>query len=368
MRVHVLAIFYLALPLGTIFSDPAIASLAIQCEQSFFRVQPMDRMSLAVMNIIHVATKEGGAFSDRDESKFTVSTDLMEKRVETLSQTYGSSWRERDKAEFNRQNVTETDYVAKMRYRNLIGDERRVKIRFREYLTTDSEDINLIRTSNTSGNRDKVWMEIKIQHPADQRKVIKARSLVYKSDRRYLVDDLYLTYRDQFLDRMTELNLNGTQPLMTREKFDSIVRFLDAVYNSPRKRTGLYAKTKYRRRSYAVYIPVKGLEKPIEVQFTLDDRIQLTRLQDGQRFETYFPDETVVEVKVPSHFSGFTPQDLALANGLVHIKESLQWLESQHAARLPMHKGKLSKVRPMQSKEIDKETESNNDSFLEDLF
>lgn len=346
----------------------ARASLASQCEQSFFEVLPMDRMSLSTLNLIQIAEKEGGAFSDREESKFTVRTANVDQRIVNLSVHFGTSWKERDKAEPGRENVTETDYVAKMRYRNTLGDERRVKIRFREYLTTDHADLTLNRATNTAGNSDKVWMEVKIQNPTQRKKVTKVRALIFKSDRRYLVDDLYLAYRDQIVQRMLALNIAGEKPLMSQEKFNGLIHFLDAVYNSPRKRTGLFAKTKYRRRSFAVKLPVKGQEKPVEIQFTLDDRIQLIRLQDGQRFETYLPEQTVVEVKVPSIFAGFTQQDFANVQGLKTVKEFIDWLESQHDMRLPMNKGKLSKIRPMETKEIDKETERDAESYLEDFL
>lgn len=339
-------------------------------------MRPMDRMSLATLNLINIAAKEGGAFGDREESKFTVLTGLVDSRIEDLAGLYGRAWKERDKAEPGRENVTETDYVAKMRYRNLVGDERRVKIRFREYLTTDPSDLRLERAVNTAGNGDKEWMEVKIQHPTQAKKVIKVRALVFKSDRRYLVDDMYLAYRDQILARMVALNLSvskpGDKPLISQEKFDGLVQFLDEVYNSPRKRTGLFARTKYRRRSFAVQLPILNdgvkQEKPVEIQFTLDDRIQLVRLEDGKRFETYLPGQTVVEVKVPSLYAGFTQNDFINVIGLKTVKDFIDWLETQHDMRLPMNKGKLSKIRPQESKEIDKETEREADSHLEDFF
>ncbi len=361
---------------GIVLPNQARASLASICEQSFFTVRPMDRMSLATLNLINIAAKEGGAFGDREESKFTVLTGLVDSRIEDLAGLYGRAWKERDKAEPGRENVTETDYVAKMRYRNLVGDERRVKIRFREYLTTDPSDLRLERAVNTAGNGDKEWMEVKIQHPTQAKKVIKVRALVFKSDRRYLVDDMYLAYRDQILARMVALNLSvskpGDKPLISQEKFDGLVQFLDEVYNSPRKRTGLFARTKYRRRSFAVQLPILNdgvkQEKPVEIQFTLDDRIQLVRLEDGKRFETYLPGQTVVEVKVPSLYAGFTQNDFINVIGLKTVKDFIDWLETQHDMRLPMNKGKLSKIRPQESKEIDKETEREADSHLEDFF
>ena len=361
---------------GIVLPNQARASLASICEKSFFTVRPMDRMSLATMNLINIAAKEGGAFGDREESKFTVMTNLVDSRIEDLIGLYGRAWKERDKAEPGRENITETDYVAKMRYRNLVGDERRVKIRFREYLTTDPSDLHLERAVNTAGNGDKEWMEVKIQHPTQAKKVIKVRALVHKSDRRYLVDDMYLAYRDQIITRIAALNLNfskpGEKPLISQEKFDALVQFLDEVYNSPRKRTGLFARTKYRRRSFAVQLPIlnNGVkqEKPVEIQFTLDDRIQLIRLEDGQRFETYLPGQTVVEVKVPSLYAGFTQADFVNVIGLKTVKDFIDWLETQHDMRLPMNKGKLSKIRPQESKEVDKETEREAESYLEDFF
>lgn len=366
---------------GLLNASQANASLAAICEQSFFTVRPMDRMSLATLNLIHIAGKEGGAFGDREESKFTVMTAQVNSRIENLAELFGRDWKERDKAEPGRENVTETDYVAKMRYRNTLGDERRVKIRFREYLTTDPSDLRLERATNTAGTGDKEWMEVKIQHPTQKKKVIKVRALVFKSDRRYLVDDMYLAYRDQILSRMAALNLNssnpGAKPLISQEKFDGLVQFLDEVYNSPRKRTGLFARTKYRRRSFAVQLPILNSEsaakdtapnKTVEIQFTLDDRIQLIRLDDGKRFETYLPDQTVIEVKVPSLYAGFTQADFVNVIGLKTVKDFIDWLETQHDMRLPMNKGKLSKIRPQESKEIDKETERDAESHLEDLY
>lgn len=386
MRARLLLCLFIAtLSSDLVLPSQAVASLASLCESSFFTVRPMDRMSLATLNLIHIASKEGGAFGDREESKFTVMTNQVNARIGNMAELFGRAWKERDKADPGRENVTETDYVAKMRYRNFLGDERRVKIRFREYLTTDPTDLYLERATNTAGSGDKEWMEVKIQHPTQKKKVIKVRALVYKSDRRYLVDDMYLAYRDQILVRMASLNLRtsapGTKPLdskpldsrplMTQEKFDGLVQFLDEVYNSPRKRTGLFARTKYRRRSFAVQLPILDgptQNKSVEIQFTLDDRIQLVRLEDGKRFETYLPDQTVIEVKVPSLYAGFTQTDFVNVFGLKTVKDFIDWLETQHDMRLPMNKGKLSKIRPQDSKEIDKETERDSEAHLEDFF
>jgi len=349
----------------------ASAGLAAQCEGAFFTPKPMDRMSLATLRLVEVAVREGGAFADREESKFTVLTSQVEFRVGQLYDIFGRAMKLRDLAPAGTENVTSTDYVAKMRYRNYEGDERRVKIRFREYLTTDTADLDLKRVKNTSKDPDKVWIEVKIQHPTQDKKVIKVRALGFKTDQKFLIDDQYLTYRDQIVARLASLNLvpssPGGKPLMTQEKFDLMVQFFDAVYTSPRKRTGLFAKTMYRRRSFAVKLFVVGQKEPIEIQFTMDDRIRLVRLQDGKKFESYLKDQTVVEVKIPSLFAGMTAKDLETVKGLRTIKEFVEWLESRHDPRLPMNKGKLSKIRENESREVDREVETGDMDILESL-
>ena len=352
---------------GLLAALPQLASagLATQCEGAFFDPKPMDRMSLSTLRLVDVAMREGGPFADREESKFTVQTNLVEFRVAQLKEFFGNAMKARDLAVTGFENVTATDYVAKMRYRNYEGDERRVKVRFREYLTTDSADLDLKRVKNTSKHPDKVWIEVKIQHPTQDKKVIKVRALGFKADQKFLIDDQYLTYRDQIVTRLASLNLTGSKPLMTQEKFDLLIHFFDAVYTSPRKRTGLFAQTMYRRRSFAVQLLVNGETKPIEIQFTMDDRIRLVRLEDGKVFENYLKDQTVVEVKIPSLFAGLTPKDLETVRGLRTIKDFVEWLEGRHDSRLPMNKGKLSKIRPNESKEIDPEVQRNQDAHLE---
>lgn len=76
----------------------------------------------------------------------------------------------------------------------------------------------------------------------------------------------------------------------------------------------------------------------------------------------------MIEVKVPSLYAGFTQADFANVIGLKTVKDFIDWLETQHDMRLPMNKGKLSKIRPQESKEIDKETERDAESHLEDLY
>lgn len=351
--------------LAAMVPQAANAGLAAQCEGAFFTPKPMDRMSLSTLRLVDVAMREGGPFADREESKFTVKTSLVEFRVGQLQEFFGRAMKARDVAEPGFENVTSTDYVAKMRYRNYEGDERRVKIRFREYLTTDSADLDLKRVKNTSKIPDKVWVEVKIQHPTQNKKVVKVRALIFKTDQKFLIDDQYLTYRDQVVARLASLNLTGAKPLMTQEKFDLLVQFFDSVYTSPRKRTGLFAQTMYRRRSFAVQLMIAGQAKPVEIQFTMDDRIRLVRLEDGKVFEDYLKDQTVVEVKIPSLFAGLTPKDLETVRGLSTIKDFIEWLEGRHDPRLPMNKGKLSKVRPNESKEVDPEVERNQDAHLE---
>jgi hypothetical protein len=354
-----------------LFPQLASAGLAAQCEGAFFVPKPMDRMSLATLRLAEVAMREGGPFADREESKFTVQTNLVEFRVAQLHEDFGRAMKARDITPAGTENVTSTEYVAKMRYRNYEGDERRVKIRFREYLTTDTADLDLKRVKNTSKDPDKVWIEVKIQHPTQDKKVIKVRALGFKTDQKFLIDDQYLTYRDQIVARLASLNLvpssPGGKPLMTQEKFDLMVQFFDAVYTSPRKRTGLFAKTMYRRRSFAVKLFVVGQKEPIEIQFTMDDRIRLVRLQDGKKFESYLKDQTVVEVKIPSLFAGMTAKDLETVKGLRTIKEFVEWLESRHDPRLPMNKGKLSKIRENESREVDREVETGDMDILETL-
>ncbi len=368
--IQLAASFFLAIGAFGIVSSPTVtqASLAAQCEGAFFTPRPMDRMSLSTLRLVEVAMREGGPFADREESKFTVETNLVEFRVGQMFDIFGRAMKARDIADPGTENVTSTDYVAKMRYRNYEGDERRVKIRFREYLTTDSADLELKRVKNTSKIADKVWIEVKIQHPTQDKKVIKVRALGMKTDRKFLIDDMYLTHRDQIVARLAALNLTGPKPLMTQEKFDLMISFFDAVYTSPRKKTGLFAKTLYRRRSFAVKLPVQGQTVPIEIQFTMDDRIRLVRLEDGKLFENYLENQTVVEVKIPSLFAGLTAKDLEIVSGLSTIKDFVTWLESRHDTRLPMNKGKLSKIRPNESKEIDKEVERNSEAHLEELF
>lgn len=356
------------LPLGVLLPvQNAKASLASQCENSFFVPRPMDRMSLSTLGLVDVAMREGGPFADREESKYTVKTSLVEFRVGELQETFGPALKPRDQAPPGQENVTASDYAAKMRYRNYQGDERRVKIRFREYLTTDTGDIELKRVKNTSKIPDKIWLEVKIQHPTENKKVVKVRALTMKTDEKFFVDDQYLTYRDQILARLAALNLSGPKPLMSQEKFDRLVDFLDAVYGSPRRKTGLFAKTMYRRRSFAVKLYVVGEKEPLKVEFTMDDRIRLIRLADGKEFETYLPGQTVVEVKIPSLYAGMSAKDLEKVRGLSTIKEFMEWLESRHDVRLPMNKGKLSKIRPNETKEIDKEVEREDEAFLEEL-
>lgn len=356
------------LPLGVLLPvQNAKASLASQCENSFFVPRPMDRMSLSTLGLVDVAMREGGPFADREESKYTVKTSLVEFRVGELQETFGPALKPRDQAPPGQENVTASDYAAKMRYRNYQGDERRVKIRFREYLTTDTGDIELKRVKNTSKIPDKIWLEVKIQHPTENKKVVKVRALTMKTDEKFFVDDQYLTYRDQILARLAALNLSGPKPLMSQEKFDRLVDFLDAVYGSPRRKTGLFAKTMYRRRSFAVKLYVVGEKEPLKVEFTMDDRIRLIRLADGKEFEAYLPGQTVVEVKIPSLYAGMSAKDLEKVRGLSTIKEFMEWLESRHDVRLPMNKGKLSKVRPNETKEIDKEVEREDEAFLEEL-
>lgn len=354
-----------------LFPHLASAGLAAQCEGAFFTPKPMDRMSLATLRLVDVAMREGGAFADREESKFTVQTSLVEFRVAQLYELFGRAIKSRDIAPAGTENVTSTDYVAKMKYRNYEGDERRVKIRFREYLTTDTADLDLKRVKNTSKDPDKVWIEVKVQHSTQDKKVIKVRALGFKTDQKFLIDDQYLTYRDQIVARLASLNLvpgaPGGKPLMTQEKFDLMVNFFDSVYTSPRKRTGLFAKTMYRRRSFAVKLFVEGQATPIEIQFTMDDRIRLIRLQDGKKFETYLKDQTVVEVKIPSLFAGMTAKDLEIVKGLRTIKEFVEWLEARHDPRLPMNKGKLSKIRENESREVDREVQTGDMDILESL-
>lgn len=351
----------------TVLSPMASASLAARCEGAFFTPKPMDRMSLATLRLVEVAMREGGPFADREESKFTVDTNLVEFRVAQIHEIFGLAMKSRDVAPVGTENVTSTAYVAKMRYRNYEGDERRVKIRFREYLTTDSADLDLKRVKNTSKDPDKVWIEVKIQHPTQDKKVIKVRALGFKSDQKFLVDDQYLTYRDQIVERLASLNLSGPKPLMTQEKFDLLVQFFDSVYTSPRKRTGLFAKTMYRRRSFAVKLYVVGQKLPIEIQFTMDDRIRLVRLKDGKSFESYLKNQTVVEVKIPSLFAAMTEKDLEVVKGLRTIKEFVEWLEARHDPRLPMNKGKLSKIREREFNEVDKEVERGETDYFETL-
>lgn len=318
----------------------------------------LDRFSLQVLKIQN--GKKLDTTSLRQELKFVVPTAALKEQIHALSDIFGSRMQSRDKAPDGYVNVTSTYYLTSAKYKTLRGDTKKAKVRFRKYYLRDLTDIRSAKMQVGEGLRDRSWLELKIQHPDHANVVTKPRLLVLDRDIRFFTTDSFVVHKENLKNRLLELNPGKEEEVL------NAIQFFSELYSNPRRRVeNLFAKTEYDRESISTKLQNgQNPKEKIDVQFTMDQNIHLTRLADKERFDVYSPHETVIEVKIPVAYAEMTDADIALIPELARIKEFVEWLTEHHNRSFPINKGKMSKI----SKDgVDKSDKENSEHFLDVL-
>lgn len=310
-----------------------------------------DRVSLSILPF---QSGKQDTTSLRQEVKFVIKTEVLKKYLDLLETTFGERFKNRDKAPEGFANITSTRYMTVAKY---IQNAKKLsaKVRFRKYYTRDLKDENWERLVVAKELADKSWLELKIQHPEYDNVVIKPRLLIYDKDIQFLITERYFDRKEAILNRLKELNPGKEKDIA------QFANFFFALYTTPSMRVeNLFAKTDYERVSYSIKLFRKDVpDDKIDIQITLDENVHLRRLVDQRDYsEAYGKDETVVEVKVPVSFAGFTEANLQAIPELSEIKKFIEWLDQNHVPKYPKNKGKMSKI----DKNVPYEDRNNRDN------
>jgi hypothetical protein len=298
----------------------------------------LDRFSIAVMQIVRTLTKS--TTSLRQEVKFVIDSAFGDNEIQSLYDYFGPQMSNRDKAPEGFRNITSTFYLKIAKYMSPSGETKNVKLRFRRYFTQDIRDPSRLMMKPAPGFENIMWTEIKIQHPWFPFVVTKLRVKAWIQDLPKMTDESFFLYRDQLQKRM--LALNPKNPL----EVEQTLQFLSELYSSPtRKKENLFAHTEYERESYSIKVPHATNPKEfVEVQITVDKKINATRLIDEESFNVYGADQAVYELKIPLQYAKLSPEDIQNFPGLARIKEFKKSLEEAHDPKFRANKGKINKV------------------------
>lgn len=331
MKINSLILILAFLSAATVQASSVLAPI---CSKVHGPKILLDRFSIQVLKIQN--GKKMDTTSLRQEMKFVVDTALLNQKFDELRARFGSKMKKRDQAPAGFSNVTSTLYLTTAKYKTLKGEIKKAKVRFRKYYLRSLSDPRDLRMAK--GMEDRSWLELKIQHPYFPNVVTKPRLTVLDRDIRYFTTDIFFQHREALEKRLLTLNPGK------EDEVSNAIKFFTELYSNPdRKVQNLFAKTEYDRDSESIKL---GDDKTkIDVQFTSDANINLTRLADKQTFNVYGRDQTVIEVKIPVFVASFTPEILAAHPDLVVVKELVQWLTEQHDRQFPINKGKMSKIR-----------------------
>lgn len=347
--VSVLMGFSLSWSLGAQADGPVCSDVHRNIE-----IKDLDRFSQTVLKIQN--GKKQDTTSLRQEVKYVVATEDLQKKLAELQAVFGKSMKNRDQAPDGFFNITSTMYLTVAKYKTLKGDERSAKVRFRKYYTREAPDTAWKNLIVSESLKDKSWLELKIQHPDYANVVTKPRLLCLDRDIKHFVTDSFFQHKEQLRERLLQLNPGK------EEEVENALAFMTELYSNPRRRVeNLYAKTEYERVSWSIKLPHATRSKEtIDVQITLDENVRLTRLADKAKFNVYGSDETVIEVKVPVAYSALSDKDIEQYPGLAEVKTLIQWLDQSHNLKYPKNKGKMSKI---EKKGIDRDDPENSRHF-----
>jgi hypothetical protein len=315
------------------FSFEALAQNARSCGPMYSPLSALARI------IKHMRSGKTDTTSLRQEKKYVVKAEELQKYLAQLESTYGSRFKNRDKPEPGTRNITATNYMKVVEY---IEDGRKLaaKVRFRKYYTRLESDVSGRNLIVSPSLKDRSWLEIKIQHPDYDNVVVKPRLLFLDRDIAKLTKEDFFDHKAGIQSRLLALNPDGQKDIA------DFMEFFTQMYSSPQyRKEGMLARTEYERTSYSIKMATpSNPDQKIDVQITLDSAVQLTRFKDGKKFNAYDVDDTVVEVKIPLQYSQLSPADMQAIPELSHVKDFLIWLESNHVTKYPMNKGKMSKI------------------------
>lgn len=298
----------------------------------------LDRLSISVLQIVRTMTKS--TTSLRQEVKYVVDAMAGMNEIQSMQQYFGSRMSNRDKAPEGYRNITSTLYLKIAKYLSPSGQLKSVKLRFRRYFVQKESDIHRREMIPAKGFENLMWLEIKIQHPWIPFVVTKLRLKCWTRDLPKLTDDSFFLYKDQIRSRLVALNSKNVHEV------DQTLTFLSELYSSPtHKKENLFAHTEYERESYSIKVPhATNPDESVEVQITIDQKVNAKRLIDEESFNVYGEDQAVYELKIPLQYAQLTNKDIEQFPGLVRIKQFKESLATNHDPKFPANKGKVSKV------------------------
>jgi hypothetical protein len=273
----------------------------------------------------------------RQEDKYVVSQNRIQGLLENLAKSYGRQFQLRDEKLPGQKNVTVTQYSDPIRIEVPGKKALSAKLRFRKYFSADAQTpLAKAELYPSNATKDRQFVELKIDHPLYPKVVIKPRMLVLDSD------VSLIQKRDQFL-RFENESRGRIQSLNPKLSPETIEQFF-TVFKLMPSEIPMFAKTAYVRDSYVLNIE-NPAGKPIEVQITVDQEVQVKDSKTGKSISAYTPQEAVAEVKVPLSRAALSPQDLAEVPGLAAVVELKQALTEGHIDRFAPGAGKLSTFR-----------------------
>jgi hypothetical protein len=280
----------------------------------------------------------GNTTSLRQEDKYVVSAETVDRVLGTLIQQHGTQFQLRDQKQEGRKNVTVTQYALPFKWKDAQGKNIAAKIRFRKYFDTDSS-VALGQAAGRPADivKERQFVEFKIDHPQFPQVVIKPRMLMLDADAETIQNQKeFLKNKEAILARTLEIN-----PKTSPEVVGQFFEILSIVFSEPIEKLPLLAKTAYVRDSYSLML--KDLEgKPVEVQLTVDREINVLDSRTQQVVSAYRPEDIVVELKVPLAYSALTPQVLQQVPGLSDVLSLKEDLQKNHVQLYTEGSGKLS--------------------------
>lgn len=291
----------------------------------------------------------GNTTSLRQEDKYVVSPNTVDRVIGILSRTYGDQFQLRDQKQEGRKNVTVTQYALPFNWKDTAGKSMSAKIRFRKYFDTDAS-VALGKAAMKPAEivKDQQFVEFKIDHPLYDQVVIKPRMLMKDTDVVLIQDkQQFLQHRNAILSRTLELN-----PKVPAEVVKNFFEVFADVYSEPVTRLPLFATTAYVRDSYSLML--KNQEgKSIEIQLTIDREVNVQDSRSHKVVSAYRAEDVVVELKVPLAYSGLTAENFAQVPGLRDVLALKQDLQKNHVHLYAEGSGKLSTFKKSMDRHLD---------------
>lgn len=275
----------------------------------------------------------------RRESKMVVNESDFQRVFGEFSQYFGQRLKLRDVPEDGTNNLTDTLYTTPLWFNSPTAQRslRSVKVRVRGYLSERQQSGEIIRSSITAKKR---FLELKVDHPEFDGVVIKHRLLVTDEDLRVIFNPK-ATYASiqKVVDQVGQDPVNAT--MASSNLIDAFIAFVRAapVVHSNFKHK--YVVIRYRRDAYQVRLMSKTNE-PIDIQITVDDRVNLHDAKSGKNLAQYPEGARVIEVKVPLKYSQFTPENLSEVPELAVVQRLIETLDAAILPGFTSNTGKLS--------------------------